>query len=121
MKIGLGIALSLALATPALAAPADGFAAFWPAFAAAAAKDDVAALRSMVALGPGLGDAGGSFAKFHATNLGPARRRCLARAKPKSDVDPQGTLTYAAFCGEMIYVFSRAGGAWKLTDLAAND
>jgi hypothetical protein len=121
MKLILAATLSVLLATPALAAPADGFAAFWPTFAAAAGKDDAKALASMVALGPGLGDAGGSFAKFHAVNLGPAARRCLAKAKPTRDVDPQGTLTYAAFCGQMIYVFTKVGGAWKLTDLGAND
>ena len=121
MKLGLGAALSLVLAMPALAAPADGFAAFWPVFTAAAAKDDAKALASMVALGPGLGDNGGSFAKFHAANLTPATRRCLAKAKPVRDVDPQGAVSYSAFCGEVIYVFSKTGGGWKLTDLGAND
>jgi hypothetical protein len=121
MKAGLGIALSLVLAVPALAAPADGFTAFWPTFAAASAKDDAKALASMVTLGPGLGDNGGSFAKFHARNLGPAARRCLAKAKPVRDVDPQGAVSYSAFCGEVIYVFSKAGGVWKLAALGAND
>ena len=121
MKVGLGLALSLVLAMPALAAPPDGFAAFWPTFAAAAAKDDRKALASMVALGPSLGDSGASFAKFHAASLGPAARRCLAKAKPVRDVDPRGAVTYSAFCGEVIYVFSKAGGGWKLTDLGAND
>jgi hypothetical protein len=126
MKIGLGITATLFLATlflapPGLAAPADGFAAFWPSFAAAAAKDDSKALASMTALGPGLGDNGGSFAKFHAANLGLAARRCLAKAKPVRDVDPRGAVSYSAFCGEVIYVFSKVGGGWKLTDLGAND
>jgi len=115
------LTLCLAVTAPALAAPADGFAAFWPTFAAAAAKDDAKALASMIALGPGLGDNGGSFAKFHAANLGLASRRCLAKAKPLRDIDPQGGVSYSAFCGEVIYVFSKVGGVWRLTDLGAND
>jgi hypothetical protein len=121
VKLGVGIALALMLAPPALAAPADGFAAFWPSFAGAAAKDDANALASMTKLGPGLGDAGGSFAKFHAASLGASARRCLAKAKPVRDVDPQGGVSYSAFCGEVIYVFSKVSGVWKLTDLGAND
>ena len=115
------VALALALASPALANPADGFADFWSAFAAAAAKDDTKALASMVVIGPGLGDAGTSFAKLHSEYLGPAARRCLVKAKPLRDVDGQGAVTYAAFCGQIIYVFSRPDDAWKLTDLGAND
>jgi hypothetical protein len=121
IRLMMAVALTLATAETAIAAPADGFAAFWPAFAAAAAKDDSKALASMTALGPGLGDNGSSFAKFHAANLGPAARRCLAKAKPARDVDPQGAVEYSALCGEVIYVFSKVGGAWKLTDLGAND
>ena len=121
MRVGLGIIATLLLAAPALARPADGFAAFWPAFATAAANDDTKALARMTALGPGLGDYGGSFARFHAANLGLAARRCLANAKPARDVDAHGAVSYSAFCGEVIYVFSKVGGAWKLTDLGAND
>jgi hypothetical protein len=115
------VAIALALATPALAKPADGFAAFWGAFATAAANDDTKALASMVVIGPGLGDAGTSFAKLHREYLGPAARRCLVKAKPLRDVDGQGAVTYEAFCGQVIYVFSKPGDAWKLTDLGAND
>jgi hypothetical protein len=110
----------VALATPALAAD-DGFAAFWPAFAAAAAKDDQAALARMVALSDRLDQATPlTFARFHADELGPAARRCLAKAKPKRDFGA-GDVSYSAFCGEVIYGFSRSGGAWKLTDIGAND
>jgi hypothetical protein len=128
MRISVGVALTLAIVigAPAVAAPAagppvDGFAAFWPTFAAAAAKDDAKGLASMIVLGPNLGDDGSSFAKFHATALGPAARRCLAKAKPVRDVDPQGAVSYSAFCGQIIYVFSKAGSGWKLTDLGVND
>jgi hypothetical protein len=123
MRIGLVMAVALTWATAgtAMAAPPDGFAAFWPTFAAAAAKDDAKALASMVVLGSGLGDAGASFTKFRSAYLGSAARRCLAKAKPVRDVDPQGAVGYSAFCGEVIYVFSKVGGGWKLTDIGAND
>ena len=107
-------------ATSALAAD-DGFAAFWQGFAAAVAKDDQAALAKMVVLSDRLGQATPlTFAKFHADDLKPAARKCLAKAKPVRDVG-SGQVSYSAFCGEVIYSFSRAGGAWKLTDIGAND
>jgi hypothetical protein len=121
IRLTMAVALVLGAAAPARAAPTDGFAAFWPTFAAAAAKDDAKALASMIVLGPGLGDTGASFARFHATNLGPKARRCLAKAKPARGVDPQGTVSYSVFCGDVIYSFSKVGGGWKLTDLGAND
>jgi hypothetical protein len=123
MAFRLGVALAMVVTTAAAgaSAPAAGFVAFWPTFAAAAAKDDAKALSSMIALGPNLGEDGSSFAKFHAAALGPAARRCLAKAKPVRDVDPKGTVSYEAFCGETIYGFSKAGGGWKLTDLGVND
>jgi len=121
IRLTMAVALVLGAAAPARAAPADGFAAFWPTFATAAAKDDAKALASMVVLGPGLGDAGASFTKLHHDFLGPAARRCLAKAKPVRDVDPQGAVEYSALCGEVDYVFSKVGGGWKLTDLGAND
>ncbi|HXQ15176.1 MAG TPA: hypothetical protein VN814_11200 [Caulobacteraceae bacterium] len=121
IRLGVVAALAVIAAAPALAAPADGFGVFWPKFVAAAAKDDKPALAAMTALGPGLGDDGASFAKFHADHLGAAARRCLVKAKPVRDVDPQGGVNYSAFCGEIIYGFSKNAGAWKLTDLGAND
>ena len=121
IRMGAVAALAVMAAAPAIAAPDDGFAAFWPAFQAAAAKDDAKALASMIALSPNLGDDGASFAKFHAGELGPKVRRCLAKAKPARDVDGLGHVNYSAFCGEIIYGFSKTAGAWKLTDLGAND
>jgi len=115
------LALATAITAPAIAAPADGFASFWPTFAAAAAKDDTKALATMIVLGPGLGDNIATFAKAHAAYLGPEARRCLAKAKPDRQVDPEGTLSYSAYCGQVIYGFTKSGGAWKLTDLSPDD
>ena len=115
------VATAFAAAAPAFAA-GDGFAAFWPTFQAAVAKDDRAALASMVVLGPGLDQAEPlTFAKAHSDLFGPAARKCLAKAKAVRDVDGQGQVTYGAFCGQVIYTFSRRGGAWKLTDAGPND
>jgi len=116
---GLVMAALLA-AAPAAAAPNDGFAAFWKGFAAAVARDDQTALASMTIVGPGLDDQA-SFAAFHAADLKPSQRRCLARARPVRDVDGQGEANYSAQCGAWVYVFYKRAGAWKLTDVGAGD
>jgi len=115
--------LSLAAGPMASAAGDDGFAAFWRGFAAAVAKDDQAALATMVVLGPGLDDNDQplTFAKFHTADLKASARRCLAKAHPRPDVDGTGATTYEAFCGEVIFVFSKTGNGWKLTDLSPDD
>ena len=119
----MAAAILVMTAAPAQAAPANDFATFWPKFIAAVANDDQATLASMTRLGPGLGDDSATFAKFHAAHLGPAARRCLAKARPVRDVDPSsgGEYNYSAFCGQVIYGFSKTAGAWKLTDLGVND
>jgi hypothetical protein len=122
VRLGVVAALAVAVGAPALAETDDGFAAFWSSFQAAAAKDDARALASMIALGPNLGEDGASFARFHAGELGPKVRRCLAKAKPDRDVNPEGSVLYSAYCGgEIIYGFTKTGGVWKLTELSAND
>jgi len=103
-------ALALAAAAPAMAAPSDGFAAFWKGFAAAIARDDQAALASMTIVGPGLDDQP-SFAAFHAADLKPSQRRCLVRARPVRDLDGQGEANYSAQCGAWVYVFYKRAGA----------
>jgi hypothetical protein len=118
---GLTAAFLVAATAPACAAD-DGFAAFWKNFTAALAKDDQASLAKMVALGPTLDQATPlTFARFHADHLGPKTRQCLVKAKPVHSLDGYGHATYAAFCGELIYSFYPRGGAWKLTDIDAND
>jgi hypothetical protein len=127
MKHGLlaGVALAMAFCAgaPVRAATDDGFAAFWKKFAAAAAKDDQAALASMTTLNPGLDDNDKplTFAKVHAALLGPAARKCLAKAKPDSEVDGNGDTEYGVFCGHTIYSFSKTAGVWSLTGSGPDD
>ncbi|HEY5006794.1 MAG TPA: hypothetical protein VII42_02250 [Caulobacteraceae bacterium] len=117
------LAVSIGASSPALAAANDGFAAFWKTFAAAAGKDDKAALATMVTLGPNLGDNGKAytFDQMHAAYLKPAERRCLAKAKPERTADATGGAFYSTNCGDLIYVFNKTGAAWTLTDLSPND
>ena len=119
----LAAALWLCVQSSALAAASgDGFAAFWQAFTAAAAKDDQAALVRMVALSERLDQASPlTFARFHRDHLGPAARKCLAKARPVRSVDGEGQVNYTAFCGELTWTFYRVKGAWKLTDIGPND
>lgn len=118
----LAAVLWAAALAPGLAAAPDGFATFWQAFGAALTKDDQAGLAKMVALSDRLDQASPlTFARFHRDHLGPAVRKCLAKAKPVRDVDGEGQVNYTAFCGELTYTFYRTGGAWKLTDIGAND
>jgi hypothetical protein len=118
-------ALGLALGAGASAGAAtdDGFAAFWKTFAAAAGKDDKAALASMTTLSPGLDDNDKplTFDKVHTALLGPAARKCLAKAKPESEVDENGDTEYGVFCGHTIYSFSKTGGSWSLTGSGPDD
>ena len=121
MRLAAALAFGLALAAPAFAAPDDGFAAFWKVFAAAVAKDDAAALEKLTVLGPGLDQDDKTFAGFHAHVLDRKARRCLAAAKPKGDPNGAGQMEYAAFCGQIIFGFSRTAGGWKLTDISPDD
>ncbi len=117
VRAGLALALALAAGAPAMAAPGDGFAAFWARFAAAAAKDDARALESMTVMSAEFGE-DSTFAKLHADLLRPAARRCIAKAKPDFDT---GSGSYGVVCRQMIYVFTKAAGGWKFTSISPDD
>jgi hypothetical protein len=116
------LVLAVAAAAPVRAAD-DGFAAFWSKFALAAGKDDKAALAAMTTLGPALenNDVPVTFAKVDAIFLGPAARRCLAKAKPQRDINGLGAVEYDVLCRQVIYVFSKTGAAWSWTDTGPDD
>ena len=121
----LAILLAMAAGSPGWAAPDDGFAAFWAKFSAAAAANDRAAVEGMTKLEGGYGDGSPGSAKtwvqYYALYFTPKVRRCLAKAKPIRDVDGEMGVNYEAFCGEAIFVFSRKNGAWRFTEIGAND
>lgn len=120
--VASAIAVAALAAAPAIAAGGDGFAAFWRTFTAAVTKDDRAALAGMVVLSARVDEAEPlTFDRFHSDQLGPPARKCLAKARPVRAVDGNGEVNYSAFCGELIYIFYRTGGAWKLTDVGVND
>jgi hypothetical protein len=118
VKFAAVLALSLALGAPAVAARDDGIAAFWAIFAAAIARDDGTTLEKLTLMGPGLDQQAKSFAGFHAHVLDRKARKCLAVARPKRE--PDGA-EYSAFCGQLIFGFSRTAGGWKLTDISPDD
>jgi hypothetical protein len=118
VKLAAVLALSLALGAPAFAAANDGFAGFWAIFAAAVARDDGAMLEKLTVMGPSLDQQDKTFAGFHAHVLDRKARKCLAVARPK--IEPNGG-EYSAFCGQIIFGFSRTAGGWKLTDISPDD
>jgi hypothetical protein len=123
--VALTLAATLVLACgPAWSAAAanDGFAAFWTQFTAALAKNDKLAAAAMMqpdTLGNGPGESR-TAAEYYTRNFTPAARRCLLKKKPDRDAH-DGTVTYAVFCGEQIFVFEKKAGVWKFTDIGAND
>ncbi len=127
MRLLLSAAMAMAMtASAALASspPNDGFAAFYKLFAAAAAEDDQKALAGFTVLSEGLDQADSplTFAAFHKRYLTAKERACLAKAKPKHDVDGTGASNYYVFCGQLIYVFTKPSPAgWRLTDLSPDD
>jgi hypothetical protein len=121
LKLVAVLVLSVFLAAPTFAAPDDGFAAFWKTFAAAVAKDDAAALERLTVMGPGLDSQDQTFAGFRAHVLDRKARRRLAAAKPQGQVNGLGQMEYSAFCGQIIFGFSRTADGWKLTDISPDD
>ena len=119
MRAVLALALLWATAAPALAAP-DDFATFWQSFSQAAGKNDRAALQAMTKF-PFLYEdkprEATEFDVIYKGLLGLKARACLAKAKPVKDQDG----VYDAFCGETIYIFSKAGDAWRFSEFGAND
>ena len=123
-RVLLGVFITTLLLSPV--APAaqgqaaqakESFTQFWTRFKAALAKDDRQAVAAMTKFRTG--DATYMTDKeFLAEWYGELRRerRCFARAKPVKDQE-----SYSVFCGERIFIFERHEGAWKFTEIGAND
>lgn len=95
----------------------EPFTQFWTRFKAALAKDDRQAVASMTKFRTG--DATYmSDKEFLAKWYGELRgvRKCFARAKPVKDQE-----SYSVFCGARIFLFERIEGAWKFTEIGADD
>lgn len=125
LAIGKGMLVAglLISAGSALAAGSDdGFAAFWTEFKAAIGKSDQKAVSQMIKY-PVLYNDIRQEAEFPVIWKGafkPAHRKCLARQKPVKDTH-EGKVSYAAFCDDIIYSFSKDDAGWKLTDFGVND
>lgn len=114
----LSLVLLLTLSTPALAAE-EKFDAFWVKFKAAVQKNDKAAVAEMTKFPYMLQDKNinkAQFIKSYATIFDASARKCLPKQKPVKDKD-----SYMAFCGEDIFIFTKAGDHYLFTEIGVND
>ena len=98
---------------------ARSFAGFWIQFQAAVVKGDKAAIAGMTKFP--FADEKLTKAEFlkQCDELFSAKvRRCFRNAKPVKDSNRD---SYSVFCGETIFVFEKANGEYKFTDLGVND
>ena len=51
----------------------------------------------------------------------PKVRACIAKAKGVYDLDGEKNHTYAVFCGETIFTFTRTAEGFRFTDIGPND
>ena len=120
---GFAILLSLSIAGAAFGAD-DGFKAFWAKFTAAMDKGDAKATAEMVKFPLPLGKpdvTAANFADRWKEFLPPKARKCLAKTKPVADKGPDGKPFYAATCNDTMFLFSKTGDQWLLTDIGPND
>ena len=132
---GIVLAAVLAHAAPALAqaptvavAPAavqKEFGEFLTKFRAALKADDPAAVAAMTRM-PFEGDepvrdAAQFRAKIYARQFTAEKRACLQRGKAVYDRDGDNNDTYAIFCGDLIFTFTKTPKGFLFTDIGAND
>ena len=95
------------------------FNAFWIKFKAAVARNDKARVADMTKLPFTIGSQElnrDAFIKKYNSLFTARVRRCIAREKPSKD----GEL-YEIFCGDEIFIFANVNGAFKFTEIGAND
>ena len=114
--------LLLSAGTAMAAKSNDGFAAFWTQFRAAVAKSDQKAVSQMIKFPVLYIDERqeSDFPLIWKGAFGKAQRECLTKQNPVRDTH-EGTVSYSAFCGSLIYSFGKDGAGWKLTDFGEND
>jgi hypothetical protein len=98
---------------------ARSFAGFWSQFQAAVVKGDKAAIAGMTKF-PFASEkqTKAQFVKQCDKLFSAKVRQCFRNAKP---VKEDNRDSYSVFCGETIFIFEKANGEYKFTDLGVND
>lgn len=101
------------------------FNAFLPKFRAALKADDATAIADMAAL-PFQGDAAVSTAAqfqkmIYKESFTRQNRACIQRSSAVYDRDQESKDSFAIFCGEQIFVFTKTPAGFRLTDISVND
>jgi hypothetical protein len=110
--------LLLLAACAASSATNPAFPDFWVEFTTAVAADDTAAVGRLTRfpfMYEGEEHDRGSFDRIYASLFDDGARRCLAAAEPAAEGDG-----YAAFCGAIIYIFSRDDTGWRFAEFGAD-
>jgi hypothetical protein len=98
---------------------ARSFAGFWIQFQAAVAKGDKAAIAGMTRFPFSTEkQTKAEFLKKCDELFSAKVRRCFRNAKPVKEDNRE---SYSVFCGETIFIFEKANGEYKFTDLGVND
>lgn len=137
MRILSGIALAAALASlaPAFAqAPKQAAASpalqkefddFIARFRAALKSNDSAAVAGMTQLPFGHGDSRHDAAQFRAKDYPSLftgkNRACVQRSKPVYDNGGGNHDSYFVFCGDLIFVFTKAPAGFRFTEVGHDD
>ena len=137
MRLLSGIILSAVLAPPAPAlaqaprkavAPAavqNEFSDFLTKFRAALKADDPAAVAGLAQLPFGsdepVRDAAQFRAKVYTPKFTAKNRTCLQRGKAIYARDGDNNDTYAIFCGELVFTFTKTPTGFHFTDIGVND
>jgi len=135
MLLTFTLAVSLASLAPAVAqAPKKAtaspelqkeFQGFITKFRVAVKANDPAAVATMTRLPfmaeNSVRDATQFRAKIYATSFTAKNRACLQRSKAVYDRDGNNNDSYAIFCGDDIFVFTKTSSGFLFTDISVND
>jgi hypothetical protein len=119
--------LSQAAPKKAIASPAlqQEFAGFIGTFRAALKANDSAAVAGMTRLpfmnDDSIRDATQFREKVYKRNFTEKNRACIQRGKPLYSRDGENNDSYAIFCGQNIFTFTKMAGGFLFTDIDAND
>ncbi|MDF2118162.1 hypothetical protein PY365_21540 [Roseiarcaceae bacterium H3SJ34-1] len=101
------------------------FEGFITKFRVAVKANDPAAVATMTRLPfmaeDSVRDAAQFRAKIYATSFTAKKRSCLLRSKAIYDRDGNNNDSYAIFCGDDIFVFTKTPSGFLFTDISVND